>query len=230
MADSVSSVTQQLFDQYAVQPQVKSPTKDLGKNDFLKLLTTQMKYQDPTQPMDNKDMAAQLAQFSSLEQLQNLNTSMDNLTNTNASLATSLAQMSLPAMISKNITANSNSLHFDGSNTMNFAYNLQTSAQNVHVEIQNANGQVVRSWDTPDAPTASGDNSFSWDGKNNNGAMQPNGNYTFVVTAKDAQGNEVTSTPVIHGKVTAVRYTGTTAYLVVNGAEVPVNTVTDVGE
>ena len=56
------------------------PTSSLGRDDFLKLLVAQLKNQDPSNPMDGKDMAAQLAQFSSVEQLLKLNTSFDTQT------------------------------------------------------------------------------------------------------------------------------------------------------
>ncbi|HEY8309437.1 MAG TPA: flagellar hook capping FlgD N-terminal domain-containing protein [Gemmatimonadaceae bacterium] len=52
----------------------------MGKDQFVKLLVTEMQNQDPMNPMDGKDLAAQLAQFSSVEQLMNINTKLDNFT------------------------------------------------------------------------------------------------------------------------------------------------------
>ncbi len=75
----------------------------LGKNDFLKLLVAQLKHQDPMNPMDGKDMAAQLAQFSSVEQLQELNTKFDAQGKAEAAIAASIA-----ALTADQKTANEN--------------------------------------------------------------------------------------------------------------------------
>ncbi|MFN9776804.1 MAG: flagellar hook assembly protein FlgD [Candidatus Kapaibacterium sp.] len=230
MSEAVSAATKQLFEQYAAQPTSKTANKDLGKNEFLKLLTMQMKYQDPTSPMDNKQMATQLAQFSSLEQLQNINTSLEKMTQSNGTLAQSLAQMSLPNMIAKTVKANSNALSFNGKDAVDFGYELPQEASNVRVEIKDANNKIVRSFETPNTPTASGKNAFVWDGKGADGRVMAPGNYTFTVTAKDARGNDLSVLPMVRGKVTGVRYTGSGAFVIINGAEVPANTVIEVGE
>lgn len=69
------------------------PTSSLGRDDFLKLLVAQLKNQDPSNPMDGKDMAAQLAQFSSVEQLLKLNTSFDTQTEAQKAIAASIAAL-----------------------------------------------------------------------------------------------------------------------------------------
>ena len=66
-------------DYYSGNQESKLGTTNLGKDDFLKLLVTQLRYQNPLEPMDNKEYKAQLAQFSSLEQMQNLNLQLANL-------------------------------------------------------------------------------------------------------------------------------------------------------
>jgi flagellar basal-body rod modification protein FlgD len=79
MADSVAASTS-VYDQYSYEEYVinsRRPNKTLDKNDFLKLLSAQLQYQDPLEPVKDSDFAAQLAQFSSLEQMQNLNTTME---------------------------------------------------------------------------------------------------------------------------------------------------------
>lgn len=63
----------------AVNKQQESKASQLDKDDFLKLLVTQLRYQNPLEPMDNNEYIAQLAQFSSLEQMQNLNLQVANL-------------------------------------------------------------------------------------------------------------------------------------------------------
>ncbi len=79
---------------------VRQPKDELGKDDFLQLLTTQLRHQDPLNPMEDREFIAQMAQFSSLEQMQNLNTTMHNLMESQQKL-TSLSQAT--SMLGKSV-------------------------------------------------------------------------------------------------------------------------------
>lgn len=75
MADSISGISDLMSKYNKTESSEKSSNNDLGKDAFLNLLVTQMRYQDPLNPTSDKDFLAQMAQFSSLEQMQNLNMS-----------------------------------------------------------------------------------------------------------------------------------------------------------
>jgi flagellar basal-body rod modification protein FlgD len=132
-------------------------TKTLGKDDFMKLLLAQLKNQDPLNPMDGTDFAAQLAQFSSLEQLSNMNTELKNL---------SVNQMTMNYaqsvnMIGKEVVTNSgNSLEVSGPTT-DLNYKLATDAQSLTITILDKEGQLVKTWD--ETAQKAGMNKATWD-------------------------------------------------------------------
>lgn len=92
---------------------LKKP-KELGKDDFLKLLVTQVRYQDPLKPTEDKEFIAQLAQFSSLEQMQNLNTSFSSLANMQNSLFTASVMGQAVSLIGRQVEGVENEQAFSG--------------------------------------------------------------------------------------------------------------------
>jgi flagellar basal-body rod modification protein FlgD len=162
----------------------KTGPRALGQDDFLKLLITQLKNQDPLKPTDNTEFISQLAQFSQLEQsakqAQLLQQSLDAQT---ASL-----EFALLPMIGRTVTVGQPLVQL-GTGPATFGYTLEKNASKVSVSIMDQQGQVARSFEYRDRP--SGANVAEWDGKNNNGVPMQPGLYRYLISATDLEGNTV---------------------------------------
>jgi flagellar basal-body rod modification protein FlgD len=173
-------------------------SKTLGENDFLKLLTAQMQAQDPLNPMDSANFAAQLAQFSSVEQLTNINTKLTNLAASQASLQNTMAS----DLIGKKVTVAGNTATLNGQAVM--PYTLPSDASAVSVSVYDANGTLVRT--AVLGPKAAGNNSYTWDGKDQNGNTLPAGQYAFTISAVDGSGQALAATTLTSGTVTGISF------------------------
>jgi flagellar basal-body rod modification protein FlgD len=192
-------------------------TKTLGKDDFMKLLLAQLKNQDPLKPVDGTDFAAQLAQFSSLEQLSNMNAELKNQSLNQ--MTTTYAQS--VNMIGKDVVTDSgNSLTVSGSTT-GLTYELAKDAQSVTITILDKKGKVVKTWD--ETAQKAGMNKATWDTSD-----VEKGDYTFQVTAKDSQGQTVSVETKTSGLVTAVHFRNNQILATVNGKEVPLSSIIEV--
>lgn len=223
MATTVGGVNTSIFQDNPLQ--TKTATKDLGKNDFLNLMTAQMKAQNPLSPQDNSQFAAQLAQFSSLEQLTNINTTLTNQTQASSILTQSITNSAAAGLIGKTIKATTNVVSFDGQNPAKLGYNLVSSAVSATVQIRDASGSLVR---TLKGSPNQGDNTISWDGKNDNGATMNSGNYTIAVNALNSGGGTIDSSLFTFGKVDGLKFNSNGVSLLVNGKETLLSDVTEV--
>ncbi|ACX96597.1 flagellar hook assembly protein FlgD [Halothiobacillus neapolitanus] len=160
--------------------------ESLDMNSFMKLLTTQLQNQDPTNPTDNSQMIAQLAQFSSLQGISQLNTTVNGFQSTlQSSQIMQAAALVGKAAIVKGDTAHMyNSTAADGTTKASGilgAVDIPTGATSVSVSITNASGQVV---DTQSVPVSgSARPTFSWDGTMPDGSVAPAGAYTVTANA-----------------------------------------------
>jgi len=200
------------------QPSSKTQNKSsLGKDDFMKLLIQQMKNQDPLNPLDGTQLAAQLAQFSSLEQLQNLNNSMTSSINANYLLTQSINNTLSSTLIGKAVKIGGSGLSNTGQKSVQLGYKLPADASSVSVNIYDKNGALVKTIDG--LPTTSGDHKLSWDFSDNNGNKVPKGKYTFEVKAKDMSENKMVTASYKYGLVSGVRFTSSGTVLVVDNSE-----------
>ncbi len=194
----------------------------LGKNEFLQLLITQLRHQDPLSPMENEAFLAQLAQFSSLEQMQTLNQTMqDSMT-----LTQSLNNSSAASLIGRNVRANGETVGLVADLPIEVGYFLPSGAAHVVMEIYDDAGRLVRTLQS-DAGTV-GPHRLMWDGKGDAGVSAPTGRYQLKVQAFDATGVEVESLPIVTGRVDGVTFQGGSALLIVNGEELPLSSVLEV--
>ena len=194
----------------------------LGKDVFIKMLTTELKYQDPLQPMDSAAFITQLAQFSELEEMGNIRALMDGV----AASLTSVNNLGMAGLIGKDVQVEGRVIpHVEGlPDTLK--YYLGTNAGSVSIKIQNSAGDVVRKIGF--GAQLAGMNSAVWDGFDNNGNLLPSGDYIFSVEAKDAANSPVTVAEYTFGRVTGVNYKAGVPYFIVNGGEVPAATVSEV--
>ncbi len=192
-------------------------TSTMGKDDFLKMMIAQLQHQDPLNPLDGTDFTAQLAQFSSLEQLSNVNTQLETL----GLYQSSLNNAQSISLIGKDVTARGDVIKVDGASA-DLAYNLSESAK-VTIRIYDEEAGLV---DTLELGTQQeGENSVTWDCS---GVAA--GNYTFEVSAIDANGDVVPAYTIITGKVTGVAFKEGFPCLSVNGQDIALGNIISVNE
>ncbi|MDZ4700620.1 MAG: flagellar hook capping FlgD N-terminal domain-containing protein [Rhodothermales bacterium] len=176
----------------------------LDRDDFLLLLVTQLSNQDPLNPMDGQQFAAQLAQFSSLEQLININDGMATNAQLNGLLAQSINSGVAAGLIGKEVEAVGDTFTFNGEESQTMHYELEHAAAAVSIDVFDEAGRKVRTIDA--GPQGKGERSGAWDGKDEAGETVPAGKYTFKVNATDSTGASITATQLMRGTVDRVSF------------------------
>jgi flagellar basal-body rod modification protein FlgD len=196
----------------------------MGKDDFLTLLITQLQNQDPLNPTDSTEFTAQLAQFSSLEQLSNVNQNLEYLQLYQASLNNAQAV----AFIGKEVIAQGNGLQLKDGAAEACAFELAAAANGVVVNIYDGAGNFVKAIE--EGAMSAGRQSVVWDGKNQNGNPVADGNYTFEVMAVDADDKSVQTTTFTSGVVSGVTFNKGTTYFILDNQQIPIGDVIEVAE
>jgi flagellar basal-body rod modification protein FlgD len=176
---------------------------------FLTLLTTQLKNQNPLDPLDTNQFTQQLVQFAGVEQQLKTNDQLTTLVSLQqtAESTQALGFVGKTAVVDGSTAALSN-----GSATWDLS--VPTNS-NVNISITNSTGQTVFSGNY--SVNAGNNQPFTWDGKGNDGTQWPDGQYKLTATAADSAGNDVAVTTQIQGVVNSVDLTQSPPLLSING-------------
>ncbi|MGA6924409.1 MAG: flagellar hook capping FlgD N-terminal domain-containing protein [Desulfosarcina sp.] len=196
----------------------------MGKDDFLSLLVAQLKHQDPLNPSDSTEFTAQLAQFSSLEQLQNIESTLAGFEVYQS--ASNNIQSS--GFIGKRVTASGSMFGVDDGRPDPLQFDLNQDADSVYIQVYDKAGGFVT--DIQAGARPAGEQQLAWDGRDSNGMVVDDGTYTFTVMAMNADGTVVSSTSYTTGIVTGVDYKTGGTNLLIDNREVPLSSVIRIEE
>jgi len=186
---------------------------------FLQLLTTQLKNQNPLDPLDTNQFTQQLVEFSGVEQQLKTNDFLSSLVQANANTTNSNAVN----YIGKTVTASGvRSELVNGQAQWQFSV---SDASTVTVNIKDENGNTVYS---EQGSMKAGTGTFTWDGKDNQGNVKPDGTYTISMQAVTAEGKTINVSTETTGTVTGVDFTGSEPVLLVGKARLNLSGVTSV--
>lgn len=200
MATTITSVSPSLLQTMNPQPTsttaaATDPATAL-QNRFMTMLLTQMKNQNPLNPMDNSQVTSQMAQLSTVSGIGQMNTTLSSL----MSSLQSSQSMQAANLIGKSVVVPGNAITLS-SGTGQFGVNLTDAASNVQAVIKDASGNVVDTMNLGSLP--SGPSAINWNGQTASGATAPDGQYTFSVTAANGKAT-VAATALSVGLVSSV--------------------------
>jgi len=191
----------------------------VGKLEFLNLLTTQLQYQDPLDPMDNTAFTAQLAQFSSLEQLTNLNDKFDDMLASQAGLSTLQAL----GFLGREVDAPVDHLHLEDGGTLPIHVTVGSETAQTLVSVVDNRGEVVATLDLGALPA--GVHQATWDGLTKDGVAAPAGDYYLAAGAADANGNPVSAQVLGAQTVTGIDLSGDEPWILTADSRLPLSSI-----
>ena len=195
--DQSKSISASALDQFAVRQEQKNPRDELGQSQFLELMITQIKHQDPLNPAESGEFLSQLAQFGTVNGITELQSSFDVL----ASTLQSSQALQASTMVGRTVMVPGNIGLMEPDSPLQGAVALPASSGDVKVHIEDATGQLVRQISLGAQP--SGNAYFTWDGFSDDGQAVPPGTYRVTALAM-VDGQNVTQDTLIRAKVESV--------------------------
>lgn len=219
-ADShVEQMRQKIGTEFTSDKKAGHKRNEMGKDDFVKLMSAQLKYQDPINPLKNEEMAAQLAQFSALEQMMNVNQNLEKMAAAQKPQDNVLAA----SLIGKKIQTDSSRLSLEKGGQPEIKFSLPSDAEVVNVSVVDAKGEVVREIEL--GTMVKGDQSIRWDGKNAKNQPANPGEYNYRINASAEGGKPLVINTATSGVVSGVVFEGGKPLLLVGDKKIALDTV-----
>ena len=196
-----------------------SKDKTLSQTDFLQLFIKQLQYQDPMNPMDSTQMLNQMTQINTVAALSTMTQSIKNM----ESYQASTSSLQAAGLIGKKVEAKGNSLSIDGQGKVSEGTYQLAKAGRVYIQIFDPSGNLVGMVD--DGVKDTSKQTFTWDGKNSQGAQLPAGDYTFSVSAVDENNQAIQVTTSRVATVDGISFENGVAYLKMGSSKVAINDI-----
>lgn len=222
--DAITQINSNTSNVLSQNPSVNG---ELGKDQFLQLLVSQLRNQDPMNPMEGAEFASQLAQFNQVEQLMNVNDGIESLAQLQGNSMAGLNNTLATTITGKYVKALGNGVSLGESGEAEMMFKLDNAATDVTITIKDENGNVVREESLQNLPQ--GDNTWTWNGQNNQGSNMPEGNYTYEVSAQNGD-ETVNALTFMQGKVDRVKFGSDGVQLYVDGMYISLGDVEEIGE
>ncbi len=192
---------------------------ELGQDTFLRLLTEQLQRQDPLDPMKNEDFVAQLAQFSSLEQLFALENTMQSVYFGVASMNNA----TMASLLGTEVVAVGDGVRLEEEGGATLHFDTDQPFSSATVTIADDTGRVVQTLEIGER--SAGEFTLEWDGTGLDGTRSPPGDYTFAIQATDLEGNAVDVSTLVVGLVDQMDYSTSQPMPSVQGVAIPLENI-----
>ena len=205
-------------------PTTATPTgsSTLGENSFLQLLTAQLQNQDPLNPTSDSQFVAELAQFSSVEQMTTANSTLQQLVVGQASNN----QTADASLVGRSVLYNTDQVSLTSGEPATLYANFGSTAASVTATVTNAQGQVVRTLHLGEEQA--GQQAMTWDGLDDQGNPLPSGTYTVQISATDQSGGAVTVSQEARSLVTGISFQNSYPELVVSTGDIRLSDVNEI--
>ena len=200
----------------------------MGKDQFLTLLITQLRYQNPLEPQSNEAFVSELAQFSSLEELNSVQSSIES----SVQLMNSVNNAVATSFIGREAVVAADAVEWPGEGSVYLGVEMPAAGEAV-LTVRNGSGEAVASLNL--GTLEAGNTLFAWDGKEGvlsgvalTDGVLPAGTYQLEVTARDSEGKTLTGQAILAGRVEGVTFASGITQLVVEGTTIPLASVLEI--